>query len=149
MKRTIIYTLLITTLLAFTTCKKRDEKLQKLIIGTWEVKLKNSIFYGNYGPQWIDYKYIFKENGLVVEELCKSRAEWDIYIGGGYSPSDVVQPCITKYKIEDHVLFIEYQIDSLVYEWHSVSIKRLTSNTMILIDHKDQDSEWTYKKLDQ
>jgi hypothetical protein len=147
MKKLTTYILLFSLAFAFTTCKKRDEKLQKLIIGTWEVKLKNGLMWGDYGPQGIDYKYIFKEDGIVVEELCKSHAEWDIYSGGGYSPSDVIQPCVTKYKIANHILFIEYQIDSLVYEWHEIEIKKLYGNKMILIDHKNQDSEWTYKKI--
>ena len=146
MKKTITYTLLITTLLAFTTCKKRDAKLQKLIIGTWEVKSKDRLVATDY-PDHLSTKFTFKEDGIVIEEVFCASGVNNVYSSPGiYSPG--YAPCTTKYKIENRSLYIEYQVDSAVYEWYEIPIKSLIGNRMVLIETDATGFEWTwtYKK---
>jgi hypothetical protein len=149
MKTFLTYTILITTLLAFTTCKK-DAKLQKLIIGTWEVKSKDRLVATDY-PDHLSTKFTFKEDGSVIEQDCNSRGDWVLLSGGGVLAANRKYPCTTKYKIENRNLYIEYQVDSAVYEWYEVEIKSLTSNRMVIYDPKDGNSgegvKWTYKKI--
>jgi hypothetical protein len=144
----IIYIFFAIALLAFTTCKK-DAKLQKLIIGTWEVKSKDRLVATDY-PDHLSFEYTFKENGIVIEENRCASGVNNIYSSPGiYSPG--YSPCTTKYKIENRNLYIEYQVDSAVYEWYEVEIKSLTSNRMVIYDPKDGNSgegvKWTYKKI--
>jgi len=151
MKNAINYTLFIISLLVFTTCKKRDEKLQKLIIGTWEVKPKDMLVATDY-PDHLSFEYTFKENGEVIEENRCASGVNNVYSSPGiYSPG--YSPCTTKYKIENHQLYIEYQVDSAVFEWYEVEIKSLRNNRMVLFDPNDGSNpevgglKWTYKKL--
>lgn len=143
----IIYLFFAVALLAFTTCKKRDAKLQKLIIGTWEVKTKDRLVATDY-PDLISYKYTFKDDGLVIEEInCRSGVD-EVYISQGTVGPPPTPPCTTKYKIEDRNLYIEYQVDSAVYEWYEIPIKSLIGNRMVLIETDATGFEWTwtYKK---
>jgi hypothetical protein len=145
----IIYIFFAVALLAFTTCKK-DAKLQKLIIGTWEVKSKDRLVATDY-PDHLSFEYTFKENGEVIEGgPCRSMVNYYFSPSGGttllYYP-----PCTTRYKIENHKLYIEYQTGYEKIEWYEVEIKSLTSNRMVIYDPKDGNSgegvKWTYKKI--
>jgi hypothetical protein len=141
----IIYIFFAIALLAFTTCKK-DAKLQKLIIGTWEVKTKDRLIVTDY-PDLISYKYTFKEDGVVVEEVFCASGVNNVYSSPGiYSPG--YSPCTTKYKIENRSLYIEYQVDSAMYDWYEIPIKSLIGNRMVLIETDATGFEWTwtYKK---
>lgn len=136
MKHLINKVFLILLMIFAVTCKKKDEKIEELIIGEWYAK--GFTFLGWSTDVHYSNEYEFKEGGLLVQNgrcTCGCRKD----INGNYSNSGDAK-CYTEYKIENGELYIlnclfhqtGLNIDSVSQEWNHIPIKRINKDVMVL-----------------
>jgi hypothetical protein len=152
MKHLINKVFLILLLIFVVTCKKKDDKIEELIIGEWEVESKTFLGYSPPATNNLSTEYIFDVNNIVEEGRCASGCSKDI--NGEYSTSGSSR-CYTEYKIENGNLFIlncnfyitGLVIDSVSQIWFEIPIKKINQKKMILIEYFDgKVREVTYRK---
>ncbi len=136
MKHLINKVFLILLLIFTVTCKKKDDKIEELIIGEWYAK--DFTFLGWSTDVYYSNEYEFKEGGLLVQNgRCTCGCSKDI--NGNYSTAGDAK-CYTEYKIENGELYILYcvfhqtglNIDSVSQVWNHIPIKRINKDVMVL-----------------
>ncbi len=132
---------IVTLLFLMTSCQKSDAKMEKLIKGTWVVKVKEAIL--PYAPDKVPTNIPGKFEVIENDQFL-------IYSGFGvntpcsYIPNYSSNSCTTEYYIKDGILNVLLQPDSNVLEFYPYKIHKINQRKMVL--SYGEGENWTYLK---
>lgn len=111
--------------MVFSACKKSDEKIEKMIVGTWEVKCAPVPFWGGYDCPSQDYYLLqFNEDGTVLFSN-----------GGDTTNNDYVN--VTNYSIQNMTILHQLTVSRAFAPDTAidavVKIQKINRRKMILI----------------